>query len=131
MCIRDRPDAQLDLERVRGMDADVRYRAQSVNAQNIPFKEVAWRLRLDHGVMTIDPLSFVLPAGRIVGRLRIDATRDVPIVAFDGRLIGIDLAQFHVHNSEPPLAGLLLGRFVVRGRGRSVHTCLLYTSRCV
>ena len=116
------PDAQLDLERVRGMDADVRYRAQSVNAQNIPFKEVAWRLRLDHGVMTIDPLSFVLPAGRIVGRLRIDATRDVPIVAFDGRLIGIDLAQFHVHNSEPPLAGLLLGRFVVRGRGRSVHT---------
>ena len=56
------PDAQLDLERVRGMDADVRYRAQSVNAQDIPFKEVAWRLRLDHGVMSIDPLSFVLPA---------------------------------------------------------------------
>jgi AsmA family protein len=116
------PDAQLDLGRVRGMDADVRYRAQSVNAQDIPFKEVAWRLRLDHGVMTIDPLSFVLPAGRIAARLRIDATRDVPDVAFDGRLIGIDLAQFHAHDSEPPLAGLLLGRFVVRGRGRSVHT---------
>jgi AsmA family protein len=116
------PDAQLDLERVRGMDADVRYRAQSVNALNIPFKEVAWRLRLDHGVMRIDPLSFVLPAGRIVARLRIDATRDAPDVAFDGRLIDIDLAQFHAHNSEPPLAGLLLGRFVVRGRGRSVHT---------
>ena len=115
------PDAPLDLERVRGMDADVRYRAQSVNAQDIPFKEVAWRLRLDHGVMRIDPLSFVLPAGRIVARLRIDATQDVPDVAFDGRLIGIDLAQFHAHNSEPPLAGLLLGRFVVRGRGRSVH----------
>ena len=116
------PHAQLDLERVRGMDADVRYRAQSVNAQDIPFKEVAWRLRLDHGVMRIDPLSFVLPAGRIVARLRIDATRDVPDVAFDGRLIDIDLAQFHAHNSEPPFAGLLLGRFVVRGRGRSVHT---------
>ena len=115
------PDAPLDLERVRGMDADVRYRAQSVNAQDTPFKQVAWRLRLDHGVMTIDPLSFVLPAGRIVARLRIDATQDVPDVAFDGRLIGIDLAQFHAHNSEPPLAGLLLGRFVVRGRGRSVH----------
>jgi uncharacterized protein involved in outer membrane biogenesis len=116
------PDAQLDLERVRGMDADVRYRAQSVNARDIPFKEVTWRLRLDHGVMRIDPLSFVLPAGGIAARLRIDATRDVPDVAFDGRLIGIDLAQFHAHNSEPPLAGLLLGRFVVRGRGRSVHT---------
>jgi uncharacterized protein involved in outer membrane biogenesis len=116
------PDAQLDIERVRGMDADVRYHAQSVNTQDIPFKEVTWRLRLDHGVMSIDPLSFTLPAGRIAARLRIDATRDVPDVAFDGRLIDIDLAQFHGHNSAPPLAGLLLGRFVVRGRGRSVHT---------
>jgi uncharacterized protein involved in outer membrane biogenesis len=116
------PDAQLDLERVRGMDADVRYRAQSVNAQKVPFKEVAWRLRLDHGVMTIDPLSFVLPAGRVAARLRIDATRDVPDVALDGRLSAIDLSQFfHARNSEPPLDGLLLGRFTVRGRGRSVH----------
>jgi uncharacterized protein involved in outer membrane biogenesis len=115
------PDAQLDLERVRGMDADVRYRAQSVNAQKIPFKEVAWRLRLDHGVMTIDPLSFVLPQGRVAGRLRIDATRDVPEVALDGRMSAVDLSQFHARNSEPPLDGLLLGRITVRGRGRSVH----------
>jgi uncharacterized protein involved in outer membrane biogenesis len=116
------PDAQLDLERVRGMDADVHYHAQSVTAQDIPFKEVEWRLRLNQGVMTIDPLSFVLPAGRIAARLRIDATRDVPDVAFDGRLISINLAQFHARNSEAPLDGLLLGRFVVRGLGRSVHT---------
>jgi uncharacterized protein involved in outer membrane biogenesis len=115
------PDAQLDLQRVRGMDADVRYRAQSVNAQKVPFKDVAWRLRLDHGVMTIDPLSFVLPQGQVAGRLRIDATRDVPDVALDGRLSAIDLSQFHAGKGEPPLNGLLLGRFTVRGRGRSVH----------
>ena len=115
------PDAPLDLERVRGMDADVRYRAQSVKAQKVPFKEVAWRLRLDHGVMTIDPLSFVLPEGRVAGRLQVDAARDVPDVTLDGRLSAVDLSQFHARNSEPPLEGLLLGRITVRGRGRSVH----------
>jgi len=115
------PDAPLDLERVRGMDADVHYRAASVNAQRIPFKEVAWRLRLDHGVMTIDPLSFVLPEGRVAARLRIDARRDVPDVVLDGRLSAVDLSQFHARNSEPPLDGLLFGRLTVRGQGRSVH----------
>jgi AsmA family protein len=115
------PNAPLDLERVRGMDADVRYRAASVDAQKIPFKEVAWRIRLDHGVMTIDPLSFVLPAGRIAGRLRIDARADVPEVTLDGRLTAVELSQFHSHNGEAPLDGVLLGRLSVHGRGRSVH----------
>jgi hypothetical protein len=115
------PTAQLDLQRVRGMDADVRYHAQSVNAQKIPFKEVTWRLRLDHGVMTIAPLSFVLPEGRVAARLRIDATHDVPDVELDGRLSSVDLSEFHAPKGEPPLDGLLLGRVTVRGRGRSVH----------
>lgn len=116
------PDEPLDVERVRGMDADVHYRALSVNAQKIPFKRVAFRLRLDHGVMTIDPLSFVLPEGSVSARLRIDASRDLPDVALDGRLSAVDLTQFHARGGEPPLGGLLLGRVSVRGRGRSVHT---------
>ena len=115
------PDAPLDLERVRGMDADVRYRAASVNAQKIPFKEVNWRIMLNHGVMTIDPLSFVLPEGKVAARLRIDARQDLPDVRLDGRLSDVHLSQFHARNSDPPLDGVLVGRVMVRGKGRSVH----------
>jgi hypothetical protein len=115
------PDEPLDVERVRGMDADVHYRALSVNAQKIPFKRVAFRLRLDHGVMTIDPLSFVLPAGAVAARLRIDASRDLPDVDLDGRLSAVELTQFHAAGGEPPLQGLLLARVSVHGKGRSVH----------
>src|SRR5665213_821690 len=103
------------------MDADVHYRAASVKAQKIPFKEVNWRIRLDHGVMTIDPLSFVMPEGRVAAHLRIDARHDVPDVTLDGRLSAVDLSQFHARNAAPPLEGLLLGRLAVHGRGRSVH----------
>jgi uncharacterized protein involved in outer membrane biogenesis len=103
------------------MDADVHYRAQSVKAEKIPFKAVAWRLRLDHGVMTIDPLSFVLPEGRVAARLRVDATHDVPEVTIDGRLSAVDLAEFHARNSAPPLEGSLLGHLAASGRGSSVH----------
>src|SRR5665213_3187029 len=103
------------------MDADVHYRAASVKAQKIPFKEVNWRIRLDHGVMTIDPLSFVMPEGRVAAHLRIDARHDVPDVTLDGRLSAVDLSQFHARNAAPLLEGLLLGRLAVHGRGRSVH----------
>jgi AsmA family protein len=115
------PDEPLDVERVRGMDADVHYRALSVNAQKIPFKRVAFRLRLDHGVMTIDPLSFVLPQGAVAARLRIDASRDLPDVDLEGRLSAVDLTQFHAAGGEPPLEGLMRARVSVHGQGRSVH----------
>jgi hypothetical protein len=115
------PDAKLDLARVRGMDADVHYRAQSVKQQKIPFREVAWHLQLNHGIMTIDPLSFTLPQGKVAARVRIDASRDVPEVALDARLSAVDLAEFHARNAAPPLEGTLLARVAIHGRGRSVH----------
>jgi uncharacterized protein involved in outer membrane biogenesis len=104
------------------MDAVVHYQAESVKARKIPFREVAWQLRLDHGVMTIDPLSFVHPEGNVSARVRIDASRDVPDIAVDARLTSVRLSQFRPKGStEPPLDGTLLGRIAIRGRGRSVH----------
>jgi AsmA family protein len=115
------PDAKLDLNRIRGMDADVRYQAQSIKEQKIPFKEVSWHLQLSHGVLTINPLSFVLPQGKVTGRLRIDASRDVPEDEVDLRLSQVDLAEFHPKDGPPPLNGSLLARVAIHGRGQSVH----------
>lgn len=115
------PDAKLDLARVRGMDADVHYRAQSIQEQQVPFKEMAWHLQLNHGLLTIDPISFTLPQGKVAGRLRIDASHDVPDVALDARLSAVDLAEIHAKNGSPPLDGTLLARIAIHGKGRSVH----------
>jgi uncharacterized protein involved in outer membrane biogenesis len=115
------PDAPLDVERVRGMDATVTYHAGSVIAQKIPFRAVDARLNLKHGILTIDPLSFTLPEGKVDADLRVDATRDDPDVTLNGKLSAVRLSQFHPAHGDPPLEGVLLGRIAAEGHGRSVH----------
>jgi uncharacterized protein involved in outer membrane biogenesis len=115
------PDAKLDPKRIRGMDADVRYRASSVQARKIPFKQVAFRLELNDGVMKVDPVSFVLAQGRVAGSVQMDARHDVPEVALDARLSDVQLSQFHGKDSPPALEGTLTARALLHGRGSSPH----------
>ena len=115
------PDAKLDPKRIRSMDADVRYRANSVQARKIPFQRLAFRLRLNEGVMNVDPISFVLAQGRVAGNVRMDARQDVPEVALDARLSDVKLSQFHGKASSPALEGTLIGRALLHGRGSSPH----------
>jgi AsmA family protein len=53
------PDADLQVNRVRGMDADVTYRAGAITASKIPMKEVSLHVVLDNGLLTLDPLSSI------------------------------------------------------------------------
>ena len=115
------PDASLDPQRIRGMDANVRYHADSVQTAKVPLRQVAFLLKLDHALMTIDPISFVLAQGRVAGTVKMDATHDMPEVALDARISDVRLSQFHPKNGQPPLEGLMVGRALLRGHGASVH----------
>jgi hypothetical protein len=116
------PDADLQVDRVRGMDADVTYQAGSVVAPKLPMKEVNFHLQLHDGLLRMDPLAFVLDAGRFSGRLAIDARRDVPETTIDMAIDHVDLAQFKSASAkQPPLDGSLVGRLTIHGFGTSVH----------
>jgi len=116
------PDADLQINRVRGMDADVAYKAKAVTAPKVPMKEVSFHLVLEDGLLTMDPLSFVLDHGKFSGSVRIDARRDVPQTNIDMAIEGVDLSQFKTKTmTEPPLSGSLLGRFKIHGAGTSIH----------
>lgn len=116
------PDADLQVNRVRGMDADVAYRASAVKMPKVPMKEVDFHLGLDNGVLTMDPLSFVLNEGKFAGKVQIDARDDVPVSDIDMRIDGIDLRQFKSATmKQAPLEGTLSGRFKFHGAGSSVH----------
>ena len=116
------PDAQLDPKRIRAMDADVRYSAAGVQAKKVPFKQVAFHLKLDDGVLKIDPVSFVLVQGRVAGSVKMDARHDLPDVAVDARLTDVRLSQFHAKDAPPALEGILMGRALLHGHGSSVHS---------
>ena len=116
------PDADLQVQRVRGMDAEVTYQAGSVTMPKVPMKQVAFHLVLAHGLLTIDPLSFFLDRGRFAGRVQIDARRDVPVSDIDMHIHDIDLSQFKSATmKQAPLEGALIGRFKFHGSGTSIH----------
>jgi uncharacterized protein involved in outer membrane biogenesis len=116
------PDADLQVNRVRGMNADVTYRAAAVAAPKVPMKAVGFHLVLDNGVLTINPLSFALDVGQFSGSVQINARKDVPETAIDMRIEKIDLGQFKSASmTSAPLQGVLQGRFQFHGAGSSLH----------
>jgi uncharacterized protein involved in outer membrane biogenesis len=117
------PDAHLQVDRVRAMDADVRFRADSIATTSVPFKKVAFRVKLDQGVLTLDPVSFEMPQGHLAGQVKIDARSNVPVVHIDVRVKDIQLDQLKggKPTASPPLVGMMQARAVIDGTGDSVH----------
>ncbi len=116
------PDARLDLDRVRSLDAKLRYRARAVRTEWLPLRAFALDLTLDHGVLVGDPISFSLPRGEIAGTARIDATHDVPDVDVDLRMTNARVEDFMAKSSQPgAITGALQARAKLRGQGRSLH----------
>ena len=116
------PDADLQVPRVRGMDADVLFDAASITTARSPIKKLHFHLGLENGKLTLAPLTFILPQGSFAGTVAIDARGPVPRTDLDMRLSNVDLSQFKSKDSTtPPLAGPLLGRFRLHGVGGSVH----------
>jgi len=115
------PDADLQVQRVRGMDADVEFDAASVTA-SMPMKKVHFHLNLDNGKITLNPLAFQLPQGEFSGTVTIDAQAETPRTNIDMKLSNVDLAQFKPKSGKgAPLEGQLLGRIKLQGSGTSVH----------
>ena len=115
------PDAKLDLKRVRGMDANVKYRAEAVKTEKMSIKEISLVLRLDNGVMTFTPVAFTLPQGTLTSNIRVDGSKDIPEIGIDSRLTAVRLSQFKMKDGQEPLDGTMVGRAILHGRGKSLH----------
>jgi uncharacterized protein involved in outer membrane biogenesis len=117
------PDARLQVERVRAMNADVRFTATSIEAGTVPMKQVMLHIKLDDGVLALDPFEFQMPQGKLHGTMRIDARGRTPDTQLDLRISDIELAQLKgkAADAHAPLTGDLQARIVARGKGDSVH----------
>jgi uncharacterized protein involved in outer membrane biogenesis len=117
------PDTPLDVHRIRAMDADVTYRADSVNAPRFPLRRVSLKMKLKDGVLDADPVSFDFPHGSLDGRVRLDASRDVPRTDLDARLTKARLEDFIAFRSlgRPAVEGGLSAHVKLVGSGNSIH----------
>ena len=118
------PDARLDVSRIRQTDADIHYRADSVDAGSLPIRQLALHAKLDRGLLVIDPLALSLPQGALSGHIRLDARGASPATTVD-----LALANAQVQELMPkaksggmaPLQGSLEARARLSGVGDSVR----------
>jgi uncharacterized protein involved in outer membrane biogenesis len=116
------PDADLQVNRVRAMDSDVRFDAAAITTAKLPMKKVRFHLLLEDARLTLNPLEFTLPEGQFSGTVAINARAAIPETDIDMKLRGVNLSQFKSKGSETaPLDGQLLGRMRLHGTGSSVH----------
>ena len=118
------PDATLQVDRVKAMDAKVKYRALTVNAPNLPLKKVRVDLTLEKGVLTLDPIALTFSRGDLSGKVRLDANPKVPRTDLDLRLTNAkleDFIPFKNSDGQPAIEGGVMARAKLTGYGNSVH----------
>jgi len=72
------PDTPYELDKLRAMDADVRWKAHRISAPKLPLDDMDGHLLLDDGLLRLDPLNFGVAGGDIKSNIRMDA-RESPI----------------------------------------------------
>lgn len=113
------PDMPLQVDRVRQMNADIRYSAEAVRSRDFPLRRASTHLILQDGVLTFDPLSFTFAQGKLAGMARIDARHAVPATDIDARLTDLRLEQFF-SGKPPAIEGLFAARAKLHGNGASI-----------
>lgn len=117
------PDATLQTDRLRTMNARVQYRAETINApNNIPVRAARLGVKLQDAVLDLDPIAFSLKQGQLSGTARIDARTDVPRNRVALKASGARIEDFlPVVQGTEPLTGGLNGSLTLEGSGASVH----------
>jgi AsmA family protein len=115
------PDTPLQVERLRQMDADVHYRADTVVSRDLPLRSAETRVSLKDAVLKLTPVSFTFAHGTLNGDVQIDARKDVPVSDVDVRLTGLRLEQFVPAANPPSLEGVATARAKLHGVGNSIH----------
>ncbi|MET0509815.1 MAG: AsmA family protein, partial [Burkholderiaceae bacterium] len=119
------PDKPYDLEKLRSIDADIRFRATRINAPSLPISAIDTHLRLDAGRLRLDPLEAGVAGGRAQGNIGLDASGN-PIKATTRlQLRNLELPKLAPGaQSLADSAGKLAGTIDFTGRGNSVAAML-------
>jgi uncharacterized protein involved in outer membrane biogenesis len=114
--------AALNPATVRRGDARMMFHAQRVEIGRVPLDEVSAQGTIDHGVLTVTPLTAQILDGKLEASVKLDARTDPPIVHADIRIADLQLALIpHKSPGPAPVEGLMQVRASLTGRGSSVH----------
>ena len=120
------PTATLDFDRLRAMNADVKYTAERIrNVRDVPLDRGSVQIKLNNSVLALDPLDLGVGGGKLAGAIRIDATQNPADIR-----ASLDLRNMQLNRLVPKIEtmrssfGKLDGRINLSGRGTSVASWL-------
>ena len=109
------------LERLRAVDAAVKFKGESILARDIPLDNVTFHLDLKNGKLVIAPLDFGVAGGKIVSQLILDASKDLIRTELDATASNLEVKALMPKLKENKgSAGKLGGRAKLSTTGNSV-----------
>jgi AsmA family protein len=118
------PDVPIKLDRLRTMDADVRFAGKSIRGKTA-LEDIETHLVLQDGLLTLKPLNFGVADGNVVSTLILDGRNELAGVDGDFEFRRIDLRKvFPGNQTVAKSTGLVGGRAVLKGRGNTLADVL-------
>jgi uncharacterized protein involved in outer membrane biogenesis len=115
-------EAALSPDAVRHGEADVTFRVQRLDAARVSLHQVAGKLKIDHGILTVSPFAGQVLDGQFDGRLQMNATGNVADDALELHFHRLQIGQLD-HNAKggPRYDALLDAQVSITGHGSSLH----------
>lgn len=124
------PDAKLDFARLKAMNAAVSYSAAKiVHVKALPLDRLSANIKLDNGVLQLDPLKLGVAGGELAGRLAINSKVSPTVIEtrLDARAIELNRLFPTIQTTKSSL-GRISGQVDLKGSGSSTAQVLASSS---
>jgi uncharacterized protein involved in outer membrane biogenesis len=119
------PDAPLDLNQVRNVDADITFKGEHVVTQSLPIDDADLHMTLDNALLSLQPLRVGVAGGRLDSNIVIDARHDTVATDYDVKFGRFQVSRIFEKAGFPEGGiGTIYGRVRLHGVGDSVRKSL-------
>jgi uncharacterized protein involved in outer membrane biogenesis len=120
------PDAKLDFARLKAMNANVSWSAAKiVHVKALPLDRMSATIKLDNGLLQLDPLKLGVAGGELAGRLAINSKVSPTVIEtrLDARAIELNRLFPTIETTKSSL-GRISGQVDLKGSGSSTAQVL-------
>ena len=119
------PDQKFKVDRLRAMDADVRFTGESIRNKDLPIKHLMTHLKVDDGLMTVSPATLSVAGGSVVSNVTINARGKTPTGEARVDVKRLQFAKlFPTIKITEGAVGVIGGKANLKAQGESVGALL-------